>query len=118
MVIFGLRHWRRAIRGGCMKLWHGMSVMVLALALAACGGKAWSGDPQLVHKLDIKMTEAQVRAVLGEPSDITSMEVSGLKQDVWIYNGSERVGVVFQNDKLVAATLAGRTVMEASVNEI
>ena len=96
-----------------------MLALVLATTIAACsGGKSWSGDPQLVNRLQIKMSEEQVRSLLGEPSDITSMEVLGVKQDVWIYKGSEHVGVVFQDDKLVAATLAGRTVIEASVGEL
>jgi hypothetical protein len=92
----------------------------LAIAMAACsaGGKPWTGDPQLVHKLQLKMPEADVRALLGEPSETKAMDMLGVKQDLWYYNGTQRVMLLFQNGKLVNANLGGTTVLEAGVSDI
>ena len=98
----------------------GNLLLVLTLVLAGCsfGKPEWNGDPQLADKLQVKMSEADVRALMGEPGEIISNEVLGVRQDVWMYYGKEQIGVVFQKDKLVLATRAGRTVVEASVSEL
>ncbi|WP_166208731.1 outer membrane protein assembly factor BamE [Cognatiluteimonas telluris] len=103
-----------------MKLGNWLVTLVLALAMVACsaGGKPWTGDPQLVHKLQLKMSEAEVRDLLGEPSQTQDMDMLGVKQQMWNYNGSQRVMLLFQNGKLVNASLGGTTVLEAGVGDI
>ena len=101
-----------------LKSWIAMFILIIGLAACSAGGKQWAGDPQLVHKLQLKMSEADVRGILGEPSKITNMDMLGQKQDMWRYEGSERVTVLFQNGKLVNASLGRTTIIEAGASDI
>jgi hypothetical protein len=93
--------------------------LFLGMVLLGCSASAdWNGDPQLVHKLQLKMTEADVKAVLGEPSEVSEQEIFGQQMIVWQYYGTERVGVVFQNGKLVATNLGVRSVLQAGINDL
>lgn len=103
-----------------MKFVHQIFALFLVVAISACsaGGNKWEGDPQLVYKLELKMSEADVRNVMGEPSSITNADMLGQKQEIWIYNGSKRVSLVLQNGKLVNADLGMHNVLEAGAADI
>jgi hypothetical protein len=90
---------------------------MLALGLVGCA-KKWAGDPQLVHKLAINMPEADVKKLMGEPSLVNKMEVMGIVTETWVYNGSQQVGLVVQDGKLVSAQLDGKMIMQASVQDL
>lgn len=97
-----------------------VAAVLMSLIMLACsaGGNEWSGDPQLVHKLQFKMSETDVRGILGEPSEIDEQELLGQKMVTWQYHGKERVGVVFQNGKLVGTTLGFKTVLQAGASDL
>ena len=92
------------------KLATGALLLAMALGLAACA-KKWDGDPQLVNKLALEMSEAEVKKILGEPSGVHKMEVMGIVTETWVYNGKQQVGLVVQNGKLKSAQLDGKMVM-------
>ena len=91
--------------------------LLLALSLVACA-KKWDGDPQLVHKLAVNMSDVDVKKVLGEPSDVTKLEVMGIVTETWLYNGSQQIGLVVQDGKLVSAQLDGKLLFEAEVGDL
>ena len=91
--------------------------MLLALGLVACA-KKWEGDPQLVHKLAVNMPEAEVKQILGEPSGVNRMEVMGIVTETWIYNGTQQIGLVVQDGKLMSAQLDGKLLFQASVGDL
>lgn len=102
-----------------MKLKIVLLPVLLALLLGACAQKkAWTGDPQLVYKLTMKMPEDDVRKILGEPSDTMELKLPGVKTVAWIYNGKEQVRVILQDGKLVGAEIGYKKVLEASASEI
>lgn len=101
-------HWKEFVLAG-----------LLAAALAACSnGPEWSGDPQLARKLTMKMPEAEVRKLLGEPSTVRSMEVAGIKTDTWIYNSKEPVQLIVQDGKLIVAYIGTEKLFEATVADL
>ena len=99
------------------KLAAGALLLATALCLAACA-KKWDGDPQLVHKLAVNMTGAEVKKLLGEPSGVNKMEVMGIVTETWVYNGKQVVGLVVQDGKLKSAQLDGELVFQASVSDM
>ena len=103
-----------------MKVAKWLLVLVLAVGAGACtgGGKEWAGDPQLVHQLKLKMTPEDVRRVLGEPSNVTDADMLGQEQEVWVYNGNEPISLVFQNGKLMIATLGSTTIFQAGPGDV
>lgn len=103
-----------------MKLRILIAAVLMSLTMLACsaGGNEWSGDPQLVYKLQLKMTEADVRGILGEPSEVEAQEMLGQQMVIWQYHGKERVGVVFQNGKLVGSNLGFKTVLQAGAADL
>lgn len=94
--------------------------LLTALALAACaaGTPAWTGDPELARKITIKMPEAEVRNLLGEPSSTGEFELAGFTTRYWDYDGSKDVRVILQEGKVVGVVLNRVTILEASVSEI
>ena len=100
-----------------MKLKIAFLAVLLSLGLAACA-KEWKGDPQLVHQLKLTMPEAEVKALMGEPSLVNRMEVMGIVTETWVYNGKQQVGLVVQDGKLVSAQLDGKMIFQASVQDI
>jgi hypothetical protein len=99
-----------------MKLKDACLAALLAVGLAACA-KEWKGDPQLVQQLKVNMPEAEVKALMGEPSLVNRMEVMGVVTETWVYNGKQQVGLVVQDGKLKSAQLDGKMVFQASVEE-
>jgi hypothetical protein len=101
-----------------MKLKAYLSVL-LALGLVACAGKpAWSGDPELARKLTMKMPEARVRELMGEPTDVLNMDLPGVKTSAWIYKGSKDVRLVIQDGKLMIAELGNEKLFEATASDL
>jgi len=93
--------------------------LVAFALLAACSQQAkWTGDPQLVYKLTSKMPAAEVKKLLGEPSRITEMPLPGVKTESWVYNGSQKLLLIVQGDKLVHAEIDSKTVVDTPVNEL
>ena len=100
-----------------MKLKLACLALLLAVGLVACA-KEWPGDPQLVHQLKVNMGEAEVKALMGEPSLVQKMEVMGIVTETWLYNGKQQVGLVVQNGKLMSAQLDGKMIFQASVQDL
>ena len=102
-----------------MKLRFAFLSLLLALGLVACAGKpAWSGDPELARKLTLKMPEAEVRKLLGEPTDVLNMDLPGIKTSAWVYKGSKEIRLVIQDGKLMIAELGNEKLFEASVSDL
>ena len=93
-----------------MKLKSAWLVLMLSLGLVACV-KKWDGDPQLVNKLALDMSEEEVKRILGEPSGENKLEVMGIVTKTWIYNGKQQIGLVVQDGKLVSAQLDGKIIL-------
>ena len=64
------------------------------------------------------MTGAEVRKLLGEPSGVSKLEVMGIVTETWIYNGSQQIGLVVQDGKLMSAQLDGKLLFQASVSDL
>jgi hypothetical protein len=93
--------------------------LLLALGLVACAGRpAWTGDPELARKLTLKMPEAEVRSLLGEPTDVLNMDVPGIKTSAWLYKGSKEIRLVVQDGQLVLAELGNEKLIEAAPSEL
>jgi hypothetical protein len=112
----GMKH--RGEKQG-MKLKIVLLSLLFVLGLGACAGKAsWTGNPELARKLTLKMPEADVRKLLGEPTDVLNMDLPGIKTSAWIYKGSKEVRLVVQDGKLVAAELGNEKLFEASISDL
>ena len=59
-----------------------------------------------------------MKKLMGEPSLVNKMEVMGIVTETWVYNGSQQVGLVVQDGKLVSAQLDGKMIMQASVQDL
>jgi outer membrane protein assembly factor BamE (lipoprotein component of BamABCDE complex) len=62
------------------------------------------------------MTEAQVRAILGEPAESISQTVPpghgiDLTYTVWTYKGKNQIGVVFENGQVTAVKIDDRQIV-------
>ena len=93
--------------------------LLVALGLVACAARpAWSGDPELARKLSLKMPEAEVRKLMGEPTDVLNMDLPGVKTSAWIYKGSKDVRLVIQDGKLMIAQVGNEKLFEASISDL
>ena len=83
------------------KLWTGVLCLVITLSLISCGG------PQLTQenfdKVQTGMTLAQVQAILGEPTESSSVDVAVFSGTVSKWRqGDVTVTIQFVNGKVVA----------------
>jgi hypothetical protein len=77
-----------------------MLLSLLVLVLAACGSKVNEGN---YAKIEIDMTEEQVRSLLGEPTESSSINVAGLSGTSLKWVGKEgTINVQFLNGKVKA----------------
>jgi hypothetical protein len=75
-------------------------LFLLVLLLAACGSKINEGN---YAKIEIDMTEEQVRSLLGEPTESSSINVAGLSGTSLKWVGKEgTINVQFLNGKVKA----------------
>jgi hypothetical protein len=75
-------------------------LFLLVLVLAACGSKA---NEVNYAKIEIDMTEEQVRSLLGEPTESSSINVAGLSGTSLKWVGKEgTINVQFLNGKVKA----------------
>jgi hypothetical protein len=74
--------------------------LLLLLALAACGSKVNESN---YAKIEIDMTEAQVKTLLGAPTESSSMNVAGLSgtSSKWVAKEGT-INVQFLNGKVKA----------------
>jgi hypothetical protein len=73
---------------------------LLVSAVAACGSKVNEGN---YAKIEIDMTEAQVRNLLGEPTESSSIKVAGLSGSSLKWVDKEgTINVQFLNGKVKA----------------
>jgi hypothetical protein len=83
----------------CFRLWSAFLVLGLTLLLAACG-------PGLTRdrfdQVKSGMTEAEVRAILGEPQKSESGSFLGISGTAYSYlEGSTKAEIVFVNGKVM-----------------
>jgi hypothetical protein len=75
--------------------------MVFALGLMACSGSKINQDN--FDKIRTGMTLAEVRAILGEPSDSTSFDMAVISGASVIWQGEGiTINIQFVNDKVIA----------------
>ena len=77
------------------------SVMCLAIGLVACTSRLTSDN---LSKIKVGMTSTEVKAVLGNPTEIDSQNSTGMSGSTYVYRSDEsNVKIVFVNDKVTAA---------------
>lgn len=76
------------------------ALLLLLLALTACGSKVNESN---YAKIEIDMTEAQVRSLLGTPTDSSGINVAGLSgtSSKWV-SKEGTINVQFLNGKVKA----------------
>jgi hypothetical protein len=76
------------------------ALLLLFLALGACGSKVNEGN---YAKIEIDMTEEQVKGLLGTPTESSSMNVAGLSgtSSKWV-SKEGTINVQFLNGKVKA----------------
>jgi len=76
------------------------ALLLLLLVLAACGSKVNESN---YAKIDIDMTEEQVKSLLGTPTESSSIQVAGLSGTSSKWVGKEGIiSVQFLNGKVKA----------------
>lgn len=67
------------------------------LALAGCGS---SISPEAVEKLEVGMSQAEVKAILGTPTKTDTMKIGPIETTTFTYeSGKDTVVIQFMNDK-------------------
>lgn len=67
--------------------------------LAGCGSKL---TPENLTKVNAGMTQAEVREILGTPTEVRTQSVGPIEGSVLLYRkGESEVSLLFVNDKLV-----------------
>ena len=83
------------------------AVMLLCSALlVGCGSKVTQENFEKIHS---GMTQAEVRAILGEPTESSGIALGPLggTSSTWKSNGNT-IAIQFLNDKVVAKTFSGK----------
>ncbi len=83
----------------------GAGLMVLALLLAACAGSQINQDN--FDKVRVGMTQAEVKGILGEATEASSLDVAGFSgtTSTWRH-GEVTITIQFVNGKVVAKQFA------------
>ncbi|GAB4243659.1 MAG: hypothetical protein OHK005_08150 [Candidatus Methylacidiphilales bacterium] len=72
--------------------------LILGLVLAACGSKLTAEN---LSKIQTGMSEDQVRAILGEPTEIETASFLGFSGTTWKYQqGKNEAQIVFVNGQV------------------
>lgn len=83
---------------------NGILALLAAVVLAACslnGGGNWSGDPEKINSIREGMTQAEVKSILGEATEVVDQEMmAGMRLTIWEYRGpNDRLTVGFEPEK-------------------
>lgn len=83
------------------KLWAGALCLAISLSLISCGGSKLTQEN--FEKIQTGMTLAQVQAILGEPTESSSVDVAVFSGTVskW-QQGEVTITIQFVNGKVVA----------------
>ncbi len=82
------------------------SVLVLALALAACGDSVTQRN---FDKIGTDMSRDEVISILGKPTESSSMSLGGVSGTAATWEGAEgTVTIQFVNEKVVAKQFTRR----------
>lgn len=81
-----------------MKLLRLLPALALAILLIACGSKLTAEN---LAKVQTGMSEDQVRAILGTPSEIETASFLGVSGTTWLYkSGKNEAKIVFVNGQV------------------
>jgi outer membrane protein assembly factor BamE (lipoprotein component of BamABCDE complex) len=83
------------------KLWAGALCLVISLSLISCGGSKLTQEN--FEKIQTGMTLAQVQAILGEPTESSSVDLAGFSGTVSKWKqGDVTITIQLVNSKVVA----------------
>jgi outer membrane protein assembly factor BamE (lipoprotein component of BamABCDE complex) len=83
------------------RLWAGALCLVISLSLISCGGSKLTQEN--FDKIQTGMTLAQVQAILGEPTESSSVDVAVFSGTVSKWKqGEVTITIQFVNGKVVA----------------
>ena len=83
------------------KLWAGALCLAISLSLISCGGSKLTQEN--FEKIQTGMTLAQVQAILGEPTESSSVDVAVFSGTVSKWKqGDVTITIQFVNGKVVA----------------
>ena len=83
------------------KLWAGVLCLVISLSLISCGGAKLTQEN--FEKIQTGMTLAQVQAILGEPTESSSVDLAVFSGTVSKWKqGDVTITIQFVNGKVVA----------------
>ena len=86
------------------------ALLLLLFALGACGSKANESN---YNKIEIDMTEEQVKSLLGSPAESSSIQVAGLSGTSSKWVGKEgTINVQFLNGKVKAKAFSKPSVLK------
>ena len=79
----------------------GVAVLAVCLILPACGGAKISQDN--FDKIKVGMTQAEVKIILGDPTEASSLDVAGFSGTTSTWKqGDTTIRIQFVNGKVVA----------------
>jgi hypothetical protein len=83
--------------------WIGGLTVIIIVFLLMCLGIFTSRTGEDVAKVKFGMTTAQVRDVMGEPSQTQDLQSPGMRMQMWYYQvGNKQVQISFQNGYVVS----------------
>jgi SmpA / OmlA family len=84
-----------------------LAIVLAALLLAACGSKVTAEN---FERIQTGMTQKEVAAMLGEPTETSAISVAGLSGGMSAWkDGNTVISVQFVNDKVQAKQLSRET---------